>query len=216
MEMESVDRLMKQAVNSGIFPGGVLLVSSETAVVFSEAYGLAHLHKQTPVTANTIFDLASLTKPLATTLAVMRLVQDCKLDLEDTLGELLPEFREGDKAKIKLKHLLYHNAGLPDYRPYYKQLDRIALASRRDELRQLLVNEPLVQPSGKEVLYSDLGFMILAWLVEHISTRRLDHFVTAKFYRPLGLENLYFIDHNSSERQGSLRLLKIVPGAVKL
>ncbi len=203
MEMESVDRLMKQAVNSGIFPGGVLLVSSETAVVFSEAYGLAHLHKQTPVTANTIFDLASLTKPLATTLAVMRLVQDCKLDLEDTLGELLPEFREGDKAKIKLKHLLYHNAGLPDYRPYYKQLDRIALASRRDELRQLLVNEPLVQPSGKEVLYSDLGFMILAWLVEHISTRRLDHFVTAKFYRPLGLENLYFIDHNSSERQGS-------------
>ena len=201
--MEAVDKLMRHAVTEGIFPGAVLLVSSETAVVFSEAYGLAHFSEQTPVTVNTVFDLASLTKPLATTLAVMRLVQDRKLDLADMLGELLPEFRGSDKAKIKLKHLLYHNAGLPDYRPYYKQLDKFAMASRRGELRRLLVNEPLIEPSGKDVLYSDLGFMILAWVVEHITARRLDHFVTEEFYRPLGLENLYFIAHNSNEHRGS-------------
>jgi CubicO group peptidase (beta-lactamase class C family) len=202
MEMESVDRLMKQAVSEGIFPGAVLLVSAGTTVAFLEAYGFANLHEQRPMTVETIFDLASLTKPLATTLAVMRLVQDRKIAVEQSLGDLLPECQKSDKAEIKLKHLLYHNSGLPDYRPYYKRLSKIEMDLRRTKLRRLIVKEPLNQPCGHEVLYSDLGFMILAWVVEHIAGQRLDHFVSQEIYHPLGLENLFFNAYNADNHRG--------------
>ena len=200
--METIDNLMKQAVDDGIFPGGVLLVSREGAVVFSKAYGLANIYAHVPMTVETIFDLASLTKPLATTLAVMRLVQNRQLGLEQSLGDLLPEFQGSDKAGIRLKHLLYHNSGLPDYRPYFKDLSKIEMDSRRAALRRFLVKEPLIQPCGQEVLYSDLGFMILAWVVEHVAGRRLDHFVTDEIYQPLGLENLFFNAGNADDRPG--------------
>lgn len=190
--MESVDKLMKQAVAEGIFPGAVLLVSSETTVVFLRAYGLAHLHEKVPVTSETLFDLASLTKPLATTLAVMRLVQNRQITVEDSLGKLLSDFQSGDKAGISIKHLLYHNAGLPEYRPYFKALCRLPMNARRAELRRLLVDEPLIRPCGQKVVYSDLGFMILAWVIEHVADRRLDHFVADEIYQPLGLKRLFF------------------------
>lgn len=200
--MTEVDKLMKQAVDNGIFPGAVLLVSSESTVVFLRAYGLAHIYEKVPVTAETIFDLASLTKPLATTLAVMHLVQNRQITLDDSLGKLLPDFQAGDKAKIRLKHLLYHNSGLPDYRSYYKKLSKIPMDSRRAAMRQYLVEEPLIQPSGEKVLYSDLGFMILAWVVEHIASRRLDHFVAEEIYHPLGLEDLFFNAYDMDGRRG--------------
>ena len=199
MDMESVDRLMKQAVTECIFPGAVLLVSAESTVVFLRAYGLAHIYEKWPVTAETIFDLASLTKPLATTLAVMYLVQNRHITVEDSLGKLLPAFQAGDKAEIKLKHLLYHNSGLPDYRPYYQKLSKIPMGSRRAALRRFLVEESLIQPIGEKVLYSDLGFMILAWVVEHVARRRLDHFVADEIYHPLGLKQLFFNVNNAAD-----------------
>lgn len=202
MEMEPVDRLMRQAIAEKIFPGGVLLVSKEGETVFFSAFGLANLSSQAAVTRKTIFDLASLTKPLATTLAVMQLVQQNQIKLEQQLGELLPEFERGDKATVKLKHLLYHSSGLPDYRPYYKILKGVARDSRRSLLRKLLVQEALVNPVGKAVLYSDLGFMILAWVVERVGGRRLDHFVADEIYRPLGLNDLFFISNNKNDNRG--------------
>jgi CubicO group peptidase (beta-lactamase class C family) len=202
MEMEAVDRLMRQATAEGIFPGAVLLVSAESRVVFLRAYGLAHIYDKVPVTAETLFDLASLTKPLATTLAVMHLVQNRQINVDDSLGKLLPDFLAGDKAEIRLKHLLYHNSGLPDYRPYYKKLSKIPMDLRRAALRQFLLEEPLIQPSGQKVLYSDLGFMILAWVVEHIAGRRLDRFVADEIYRPLGLRQLFFNAHNTAHPEG--------------
>jgi CubicO group peptidase (beta-lactamase class C family) len=202
MDMEAVDNLMKQAVDSGIFPGAVLLVSAEATLVFLKAYGLAHIYKKVPVTAETIFDLASLTKPLATTLAVMHLVQNHRISVEDYLGDLVPDFQGDAKARIRLKHLLYHNSGLADYRPYYLRLSSIPLDSRRTALRQFLVAEPLIQPCGEKVLYSDLGFMILAWVVEHITGRRLDQLVADEIYRPLGLESLFFNAQNTAGLKG--------------
>lgn len=211
MEMESVDKMMKQAVTEGIFPGAVLLVSSESTVVFLRAYGLAHIYEKVPVTAETIFDLASLTKPLATTLAVMHLVQDRQISVEDFLGDLLSDFQGGAKARVRIKHLLYHNSGLPDYRPYYKELSKIPMDSRRPALRRFLVEEPLIQPSGEKVLYSDLGFMILAWVVEHVAGRRLDHFVADEIYRPLGLKQLFFNARNAVGPKGSFAATENCP-----
>ena len=201
-KMTRVDNLMRHAIAEKVFPGGVLLVSEKGEVVFFNAYGFANLSSRAPVTPETIFDLASLTKPLATTLAVMRLVQQDKIQLEQFLGQLLPDFERTDKAKLKIKHLLYHNSGLPDYRPYYKTLKAMAKNSRRSVLRSLLVQEPLIHPIGKTILYSDLGFMILAWVIEHIANQRLDHFVGNEIYQPLGLNHLFFIAHNLRGTRG--------------
>ena len=201
--MEPVDKLMQQAIADKVFPGGVLLVAEKDEVVFFRAYGYAHLSRRTPVIKETIFDLASLTKPLSTTLAVMRLVQHDRIGLEDPLCQILPEFEHTDKAEVQLKNLLYHDSGLPDYRPYYKALERIDRDSRRAALRKLLVQEPLIHPIGNTVLYSDLGFMILAWMVERVSDQRLDQFVVDEIYKPLGLKKLFFITDQSAESRGS-------------
>ena len=216
MEMESVDGLMRQAIAEEVFPGGVLLVSKLGQTLFYDAYGVAHLSSRAPVTAETIFDLASLTKPLATTLAVMRLVQHNQIKLQQHLGQLLPEFEHTDKARVKLKHLLYHNSGLPDYRPYYSALNGIAKDSRRNALRKHLVQEPRINPIGKTVLYSDLGFMILAWVVEHLAQRRLDHFVADEIYQPLGLNHLFFIANNMVDKRGVFAATENCPWRQKI
>ena len=214
--MEAVDKLMRQAIGDKVFPGGVLLVSKEGEILFHEAYGVAHLSSRTPVTVETNFDLASLTKPLATTLAVMWLVQHNQIKLEQHLGQLLPEFEHTDKASIKPEHLLYHNSGLPDYRPYYKALNGVARDSRRKALRKLLVQEPCINPIGQTVLYSDLGFMILAWAVEHVAQRRLDHFVVDEVYHPLGIKHLFFITRNIEDKKATFAATEKCPWRKKI
>lgn len=145
------------------------------------------------MTKDTIFDLASLTKPLATTLAVIKLIQDSELELDQLLESVIPEFKNTDKGLIKIKHLLGHNSGLPDYRPYYKELCQLSPDERNVALKSFLVNESLICPVGSQMLYSDLGFMILGWLVENVSGKSLDRFVTEQIYKPLCLEHLFFV-----------------------
>ncbi len=192
--MNPVDQMMRQAIFDGVFPGGVLLFSKNASIIYHQAYGYANIFSKIPMTANTIFDLASLTKPLATTLAVMKLVSQKKIELKQHLGDILHPFKGSAKAHIRIEHLLYHNSGLPDYRPFFKRLKRLPQDQRKDALRVLLVQEPLVHPIGQKTLYSDLGFMILCWVVEMVSGERLDRFVEKKIYFPLGIENLFFVD----------------------
>ncbi len=192
--MQSINSLMLQAVAEGVFPGAVLLVSRNGTPVFHRAYGVADLFSGRAMSVDTIFDLASLTKPLATTLAVMHLVGQNRLDLQQSLGRLLPAFKDGPKAAITITHLLGHNAGLAAYRPFYQQLQQLPSAERKPALRALLVREPLEGPVGGKAVYSDLGFMILDWVVEHVSGRRLDEYVGDNIYRPCGLNHLFFVD----------------------
>ena len=214
--MKRVDQVMRQAIAEEIFPGGVLLVADKGALVFNEAYGYAQLPRQIPMTPQTIFDLASLTKPLSTTLAVMRLVAYHQIDLGDRLGRILPEFEPTEKATIKIKNLLYHNSGFPDYRPYFRVLAEIEEGSRRNALRKLLLQEPLINPIGKTVCYSDLGFMVLAWVVEHVSGQRLDHFVADEIYQPLGLKKLFFNSNNRAKERGCFAATENCPWRHKI
>ena len=192
--MNPADRLMKAALSDDVFPGGVLLVAKENAVLFHKAYGYANLYTKQTMTRDTIFDLASLTKPLATTLAVMKLVLESRLTLSQRLGELVAPFRNTEKAQITIKQLLAHTSGLPDYRPYYKTLGILNRNKSKSALRDFLVKEPFENPIGKAVVYSDLGFMVLSWVIEAITGKRLDHYVRETIYRPLGLKNLFFVD----------------------
>ena len=201
INMDSANNLMKKAVSNNIFPGGVLLVSKDDPVIFFEAYGHANIFSGRPVTIHTIFDLASLTKPLVTTLAIMKLISQKKLGLDQNLGSILPRFNSMEKGRISIRHLLCHNSGLPHYRSYYKLLCKLEPNQRKDALRGLLEKEQLINSVGKQVLYSDIGFMILCWVIEKVSGNRLDRFAMEEIYGQLGLENLFFVDLDSKPRQ---------------
>ena len=195
--LKHIDRLMFEALAAQVFPGAVLLFSREGVILHHGAYGVGNLFTDRPMTLETVFDLASLTKPLATALAVMILQQQGRLGLEQNLGELLPACSQGPKAGITVMQLLVHAAGLADYKPYYKEIGRQPPKTGKQGLRDLLAAEPLLYLPGTRVLYSDLGFMILEWLVEQAAGKRLDRFVSEMIYTPLGLRNLFFVDLNA-------------------
>jgi CubicO group peptidase (beta-lactamase class C family) len=196
--MESVHRLMRTAVGQGIFPGAVLLVADVDAVLFRRAYGCADLFSGRAMADDTIFDLASLTKPLATTLAVMALVRKGRLDLDAPCTEACPELAGTDKAAVTPRDLLMHRSGLPAWRPYFMRLRCLPADERLAGLRHCLVKEPLVSRPGESSAYSDLGFMLLHWLVEQLAGEPLDAFVQDNIYRPLGIRDLFFNDFRGS------------------
>lgn len=192
-DLNSIDPLMQEAVEHGIFPGAVLLVAAQGEVIFHQAYGMADLFSRRPMTTDTIFDLASLTKPLVTTLAVMLLVQRGRMELDRPCSDYWPEFSAGDKKQITVRHLLSHCSGLPAWRPYYLRLRRFPQAKRIRTLQEWIVREPLLADPGERSEYSDIGFMVLQWLVERVGGRRLDHFFDADILHLLNLADLFFI-----------------------
>jgi CubicO group peptidase (beta-lactamase class C family) len=210
--MESVNNLMKRGVIHNVFPGGVLLVSSADSVIFFQAYGYANKFSGRQMSKDTIFDLASFTKPLATSLAIVKLVSQKKLELNQPLGSILSQFNHTDKKAVSVENLLYHNSGLPDYRPYYKVLSKLEPDQRKDAIRALLVKEPLINAPGREVMYSDIGFMILCWVIEQVTGSRLDRFVTDEIYNPLGLEHLFFVDlYSTKTREADFAATELCP-----
>jgi len=192
--LKEADRLMRQGVADGVFPGGVLLVARHGALCFENAYGVADLRSGRPVTTDTLFDLASLTKPLATTLAVMRLVATDRLCLDAPVSLVLDGFSAGGKAAITPRDLLLHRSGLPDYRPYYHRLARIPFHDRLKQRAGYLVNEPLACSPGRRTICSDLGFMVLRTAVEEVSGMRIDRLLQRDIYGPLGIDDLFYVD----------------------
>lgn len=189
-----IHKLMQKAIDNFIFPGAVLLFSKNGSILFHRAYGIANIFDNTPLTSDTVFDLASLTKPLATATSLMALITDKKLGIEDSLSAILPEFGNSKKKEIQIDHLLTHTGGFPDYRPFFKCLEKYPFSERKARLRQLLVKVPLKHAAGEKTLYSDLGFMILEWVIERIAGSSLDQYVKDHVFDPLGLDNLFFQD----------------------
>lgn len=143
-----------------------------------------------PMKRDTIFDLASLTKPLATALAMMKLVDDGAVNLDEPIGELLPGMDMKDKQEITPRLLLSHASGLRDWEPFYSRLDGVPLGKRKQQVIEWILHSSLVFSPGSRALYSDLGFMLLEWIIQEKTGRDLDQFVHEEFYRPLGL-NLF-------------------------
>ncbi len=192
--LSTAQRLMQYAVSDGVFPGGVLLVSQHGEILIHQAVGQADPITETPVSTRTLFDLASLTKPLATTSAAMKLIDGALLSLDHTLGDVMASCKGTDKTGISVRHLLYHNSGLPDYRPYFKELAEVDLSRRRALILTWILDEPLAYPIGEKVVYSDLGFMLLRGIIETVSGRRLDDMVQQEIFLPLQLTDLFFVD----------------------
>ncbi len=191
-EVHGLDRLFEKALKSGLFPGAVLTVATGGEVVFEAAWGgVTHVPWSARVSPGTVYDLASLTKPLATALSVMALIERGKLHLDDTLGSFLSEVPL-DKIQISIRHLLGHTSGLPAYRPFYKELIHLAPDSRLLEMKKLLLAEPLVSPPGTQAGYSDLGFMLLGWVIESLTGKGLADAAQELVFEPLHVKGLYF------------------------
>ncbi|BBO85641.1 esterase [Desulfosarcina ovata subsp. sediminis] len=200
MIFDSVNDLMEQALRDRIFPGAVLLVGRSGYPVLFKAYGLANRFTGEAMTRRTVFDLASLTKPMATTLAVARLVDTGAIALDQTVGTILPELACSDKAAITPRQLLCHQSGLPAHRLFYMMMKSISPKMRKAAVLELLKTVPLSAPPGTATLYSDLGFMLLCRLVERVAGCPMDRFLADRVYGPMGIGDLFFIDLFSGTR----------------
>ncbi len=192
MRSDPVTRLMIQGIKDNVFPGAVLLCARRNDIFYLQAFGVADLKTRRPVATDDLFDLASLTKPLATAMAVMVLVQEGRLDPDATLKDHLPVTARTPKARITLDMLLRHTSGLPAHREYFRQA-----ATRSNPLQAIdsfVLSEPLTSFPGQNQVYSDLGYMLLDRMIRTVTQVRLDRFVRDQVYHPLGIDDLFFID----------------------
>jgi CubicO group peptidase (beta-lactamase class C family) len=190
-----LQQLLEAGVSQQVFTAAVALVGLKGELFWEGAAGTGSRTPAAPaVTPDTIFDLASLTKPLATGLALMVLVDRGKLRLSTSLEEVLPsQWLPRDKQPLTLTSLLTHRAGLPDWRPFYNEVLAAAPLDRPTLLERLAAATPLEHPPDRVTLYSDLGFMLLKAVTENLSGKNLDQFCREEIYRPLGLNILGFI-----------------------
>ena len=183
----ALDAQMQQAVGNGLIPGGVLLVGHDGKIVHRKAYGQrALVPARETMTLDTIFDLASLTKVVATTPAIMKLFEQGKIRLIDPVTVYLPEF-QGGKSDITVRDLLTHFSGLrPDL-----DLDP-AWSGYETGIRKALIDKP-TYPPGERFIYSDINFELLGEIVRRVSGETLDKFVREQVYEPLGMHDTMYL-----------------------
>jgi len=183
---------LKKGLEEKVYPGAVLLVAQEEDILcFHNVGNRAISPKPLPMEKDTIFDLASLTKPLATALAAMKLVDDGMLDLDAPISSLIHPFPWKDKAGITPRLLLNHCSGLADWKPLYLNLIKLPPKDRKPTARRLIMEGPLAKEPQSVSLYSDLGFILLEWIIELAAGHDLSSFLDAALYRSLGLKILY-------------------------
>jgi len=213
-----IDSIVMDAVKKKAMPGGVLVAVKDGKLLYQKAYGsYTNKSQSTSTTIASVYDLASLTKILATTLAVMRLVEEGSIDLQQPLSAYLPETNGTNKSGINLKQLLTHEGGMVPYIPFYKELlngsNRLQPAYVRtrqepgfdvaiadslflknelcDQFYQKVLASPLSNPV--KYVYSDNDFIFLGKVVEAVSGQRLHDYVQDHFYKPMNLSSMGFL-----------------------
>ncbi|MBP1672426.1 MAG: Beta-hexosaminidase precursor [Bacteroidetes bacterium] len=211
--LEEIDSIVMNGIKNQVFPGCQVMAIKNGKTIFSKNYGYIDYDQKTAVDAQTMYDIASITKTAATTLAVMKLYDDHKIGLKDKVAHYLPFFENSQVGNITIDELLTHTSGLPAFIPFYRKLDS-------DSLRYLYLNDiqnetftiqiaqnlylnkefqtqilQIVKETTlgkKRYEYSDLGFLLLKEIVEKITGQPLDQFVDEQFYKPMGMINTCF------------------------
>jgi len=172
VKLNRIDGIVENAISKKKMPGTVVLVGRKGKIVFRKAYGNRSLVPRVePMTVDTIFDLASLTKPIATATSIMILVEQGRLRLSDTIGKFIPDIDDNRAKKITIKQLLTHTSG---YRPDFNLGEKW---SGRDGMLKALKKERLKTQPGMKFVYSDIGFIVLGEIVERVTGETLDVFV---------------------------------------
>ena len=186
-KLAAVDELVLKAVRDSAFPGAVLLVARDGVIVHERGYGSFEYGPSSPlVSPNAIYDLASVTKVIATTSAVMRLLEEKKLSLDDPVARIIPQFAQAGKERITLYNLMVHNSGLPAWRTFYNfcETPQCVLDS--------VYATPLIYATGDSTLYSDLGLITMGKVVEAVTGTSLDRYVDSVFFKPLGMRSTFY------------------------
>lgn len=201
-KLERVDRAIEKAIAKGELAGAVVLAQYHDPIAYRGVFGAACLSPEHYATAeDTLYDLASLTKVIATTSAIMLLEADGALKLDQPVAELLPAFGDRDKTRITVRHLLSHSSGLRPWRAYHEDLRErelrrgerlLATAQGRDSIIQRILRSASVHDPEEASVYGDLGFIALGALVEQVSGERLDAFCTRRIFDPLGMSDTHF------------------------
>jgi uncharacterized protein YbbC (DUF1343 family)/CubicO group peptidase (beta-lactamase class C family) len=183
-----IDAIIKDAIERGNIPGAVVLVGHNRKVVYRKAFGYRSLEpRRERMTAETIFDMASLTKVIATTTCVMQLIGDGKIKPNDTVAHYLPEFAQNGKEDITVRQLLTHYSGLaPDL-----NLD-IPWTGKATAYGMAFAEAPR-QPPGAHFVYSDINFIVLGALIERVSNMTLENYASTKVFEPLGMLHTRFL-----------------------
>ena len=214
--LDRLDMFVQRSIADGVFPGCRVLAAKNGKIFYDKAFGSMTYDKARAVDTNTLYDMASCTKILATTLSVMRLYEDGKLDFDKKLSDYLPEAAGTNKADLKIRDILLHQAGLKAFIPFYKLTvdddgkplrkfyrnrekgdftvhvakDLYMRENYKDTLWGRIYSSD-VDHSGKSV-YSDLDYYFLWKVVEHLTGQPLDKYVQDQFYKPLGLTRMLF------------------------
>jgi len=184
--LQKVDRIMNEAVFDSTFPGGVVTVLKDGVIAYNKSFGYHTYDKTKKVEESDIYDLASLTKIIATTSAIMKLVDEKRIKLEDKVSKYIPEFSKGPKKSITIRNLLLHDSGLPPFRIYVDKL------KKESSIIDAIKNEPLINSPGEKYVYSDLGFILLGEITEQITGTTLDKYLRQEFFYPLGMNSTFF------------------------
>jgi CubicO group peptidase (beta-lactamase class C family) len=183
--LEDLFARIERRVNDGLFPGATALVARRGAIVGHHAFGTKVKGEDEPVTTDTMFDLLSMTKVVATATSALVLVHDDVLNLNDKVADYLPEFAANGKSLITIRQLLTYSAGLPIDNQYLDNQDDAAVW-------HLMADTPLEYEPGTSVLYSDLGYRLLGRILEIASGMDLDTLARTKIWQPLGMNDTMF------------------------
>jgi CubicO group peptidase (beta-lactamase class C family) len=205
-KLARVDRALDKSIERAEIPGAVIL-----ARMPREGEVLEHLSvtghavlrpERLPMTRETIFDLASLTKPLATTTAIMLLIQEGAIQLDDPVAKVLPSFADRDKEAVTLRHLLTHSSGLKPWRAFHENLIQkerktgerlLGTSEGREWILDRVIRSGLVHEPGEAAVYGDLDFIVLGALVEELTKQPFDVFCTERIFSPLGMNETRFL-----------------------
>jgi CubicO group peptidase (beta-lactamase class C family) len=199
-----VEQAINEAVERNAIPGATIVVRKGEDIAFEGAFGnRAVVPERSPMRLETVFDLSSLTKPLATTIGVMMLARDGKMRLDDRITRFFHNFGVHGKSHVTFRQMLAHCSGLAAWRPFYQLIAEVEkggkvnfMASRgaKEFVYEEIHREKPEAPPGTRMIYSDLNFILLGEMVEQVSGVALNRFCRDKIFRPLELRATDFID----------------------
>lgn len=189
---DQIDKVVQEEIQKDNFPGAVVLVGREDEILYWKAFGHQTVEPQIEtMSKDTIFDMASLTKPLATAASIMILRDRKAIDLDDYVGKYLPAFACNGKEQVRIRHLLTHTSGLPAYTDANALREQFGSPCPQKVIEKICNLEAVSKP-GEEFRYSCLGYITLARIVEVISGTGFDDFSRRNIFAPLGMKNTTF------------------------
>ena len=186
-DFSKLDSVIQSGITNKYYPGAQVLIGDKNKVLYEKSYGKFTYDENSPgVKSDNIFDLASVTKVVATTTALMILYDEGKISLDDKVIKYIPEFDNNGKENITIQNLLLHNSGLKAWIPFYQK------CKTKEEALNIIYNVTLEYKRNTRFIYSDLNAILLGLIVEKISGQTLDEFCKDKIFVPLGMFNTCF------------------------